>query len=140
MGIDEGERAVQNGVHMNIFRENADKSSSNELERLQSVNLTPTSPSSQATCTKTDPTPETDKTDERPSSSPPIVLKSAPSTPSAKPARLNELAENPSPLDSMPTSDPNAKAPSDGPEEDMDDPRALVISSYAPKSQTSFPK
>jgi hypothetical protein len=128
-GIDEGERVVQDGVNGNILGENADKPLSNEVDGLQSVNLTPTSPSSHATYTNADALPETDEMEERRRSSPPIVLKSAPGTPTAVPTRLDDLPDNSSPHDSTPVPDPNSRLQSEGAEEDLDDPRALVISS-----------
>jgi len=128
-GIDKGESAVQNDITEDILGENADKPLSNELEGLQSVNLTPTSPSSHATYTNADAEPETDEMEERRRSSPPIVLKSTPGTPTAEPTG-NELLENPSPQDLTPVPDLNARLPSNNNTEvDVDDPRTLVISS-----------
>jgi hypothetical protein len=121
--IEEAEGAAQNVLHGDIHEGDADKTSSKELEGLRSVNLTPTSPSSEATHIKADAIPATD---ERRTSSPPIVLKSAPGTPSAEETRLDDLVVNTS---ATPSADTNTTEVSLVAEEDLDDPRALVISS-----------
>lgn len=111
--VDASKKVTEHESNGDLAVEYADKPSSNELEGLRTVNLTPTSNTSDG---KQDA--ESDPNAKR-TSSPPIVLKSAPGTPTAEQVALNESVKQ---LDG---DSHEQKAPA----EDLDDPRELVISS-----------
>jgi len=133
------EGGLPSGLNGDSHEESADMSSSQELGGFQTVHLTPTSPSSETTHTKANNASVTSEAREERTPSPPIVLKSAPSTPPAGQAGLNDLVENNTLEPSAAALETNANASLSDPnrsthdltptDDDLEDPRTLVIAS-----------
>ncbi len=127
--VDEVTKTTEHASNGNSTPEYADKPSSKELEGLRTVNLTPTSPTSNGQHD------EQANIEAERTSSPPIVLKSAPGTPTAEPTFLHQMPDGePSPplttdRDVNVSESPNGALNHQKMQEDLDDPRELVISS-----------